>query len=110
MDNPAVVSHGAPSQDYTEKFSLVSLCLSAWKKKITYFKNSPQKSLVDTINSYASRENYFQQYTLSLHQGFPQQYYGTETLVAVPCDLSLLKLSYLKDWIKKENQIIFSLP
>lgn len=67
------------------------------KKKKTYFKNSPQKSLVYIIDSYASRENYFQQYTLSLHQGFPQQYYSTETLVAVPCDLSLLKLSYLKD-------------
>jgi len=34
MDNSAVVSHGATSQDHTEKLSLVSLCLSGLKKNL----------------------------------------------------------------------------
>lgn len=79
------------------------------EKIFTYFRNPPPKSLVCIISSYASRENYFQQYTLSLHQGFLQQYYSTKTFVVASCDLFLFKLSYLKDWIKRENQIIFSL-
>lgn len=97
VHDSAATSHSATSQDYTEKFSLVSPCLSGLKKIFTYFKNPPQKSLVCIISSYASRENYFQQYTLSLHHGFLQQYYSTKTFVAASCDLFLFKLSYLKD-------------